>query len=503
MACRGLFQYLRGMGGTPSADDWDRSPSIIREALSLAELGLRVLPVRELSKLPRLKSWQKLATCDSSVIQNWPVAWTRRGNLGLATGRGVLALDVDPRSGGAESLDRLTTQHGSLPVTAEAATGGGGRHLLFRVDADLVVRNSHPQERGVAVAGIHVRGDGGQILVEPSIHPNGREYVWLVHPRQGIADAPAWLLGMLVVERRRKPRQRQRQRPARQRTRRVKRAGPVPTSPPPPLELALDVPVELVRDLCERFEITATGQRHNLMVRAVGRMVAQAHDDAVITGVLLAWWEFFHGLGLTTTDRPEHERELLVCLRSTRQNAKFAATAKSPAWHRERCREIKLTGSQTRMIKSAEIADENGPKKSPLAPLRQGHCKEVTQMHSRLCKSDDEFRFIEAILVHVMHERINMHHEGDIILMTDDQLRQIAADRRGGEWRPWNNQQMDRLKSKFVTRPGRQATRFELLEMIRRGRASHAGRRGTPSVYRPTGVELFLAPQEGNEEGVR
>ena len=56
----------------------------------------------------------------------------------------------------------------------------------------------------------------------------------------------------------------------------------------------------------------------------------------------------------------------------------------------------------------------------------------------RLCKSDDEFRFIEALVVHVTHKLINMQ-DGDIILMTDDQLRQIAADRRGDEWRPWNH----------------------------------------------------------------
>ena len=61
---------------------------------------------------------------------------------------------------------------------------------------------------------------------------------------------------------------------------------------------------------------------------------------------------------------------------------------------------------------------------------------------------------------------------------------------------------MDRLKSKFVSRPDRPATRFELLRMTRRGQRSHGGHRGTPSRYEPTGIERLLTPQEGELEGV-
>ena len=42
--------------------------------------------------------------------------------------------------------------------------------------------------------GIDVRGDGGYVLVPPSVHPSGRLYSWSVDSADTFAAAPEWLL---------------------------------------------------------------------------------------------------------------------------------------------------------------------------------------------------------------------------------------------------------------------------------------------------------------------
>lgn len=79
--------------------------------------------------------------------------------------------------------------------------------------------------------------------------------------------------------------------------------------------------------------------------------------------------------------------------------------------------------------------------------------------------------------------------------MIDDQVRQIAVDRRGKAWKPWDNRQMDRLKGKYITRPSKPASRFELLRTIRTGRAGRGQQAGTPSEYEASGIELLLEPE--------
>jgi hypothetical protein len=50
------------------------------------------------------------------------------------------------------------------------------------------------------VPGIDIRGDGGFIVVPPSLHASGRRYAWdlSAHPDDvPLAPAPAWLLALL------------------------------------------------------------------------------------------------------------------------------------------------------------------------------------------------------------------------------------------------------------------------------------------------------------------
>jgi hypothetical protein len=103
-------------------------------------------------------------------------------------------LDVDARHGGSQSLAMLELEHGGLPDTVETRTGGGGRHLYFAHPGGLALNRV-----GIA-PGIDFRGDGGCVVVPPSVHPSGRRYEWL--PRRapheiGTAALPSWLLSLV------------------------------------------------------------------------------------------------------------------------------------------------------------------------------------------------------------------------------------------------------------------------------------------------------------------
>lgn len=145
-------------------------------ALKLAARGLRVFPVVARTKNPAVKDNLRLATIDEGVIRAW---WRSLDfNVAIATGpaSAVWVLDIDGEQG-ERTLRQLEAEHGALPATVEAITGGGGRHLFWRWPAGAEIRNSQLR---ADLPGIDIRGDGGFVVAPPSIHPSGRAYAWSV-----------------------------------------------------------------------------------------------------------------------------------------------------------------------------------------------------------------------------------------------------------------------------------------------------------------------------------
>jgi hypothetical protein len=174
-------------------------PSFVVAALQYAGYHWSVIPMRARDKRPLIK-WQKYqqqrASRDeiSSWYQRWPTA-----NVGIVTGAisGLLVLDIDPRHGGDDSLAQWEIEHGPLPRTLAAESGGGGQHLYF----------SHPggviHNRTGLAPGIDLRGDGGCIVAPPSIHSSGHPYTWIKGHEPGsvpAAELPGWLLNILQDE---------------------------------------------------------------------------------------------------------------------------------------------------------------------------------------------------------------------------------------------------------------------------------------------------------------
>ena len=137
------------------------------------------------------------ATTTEPIVRAWFTA-APFANIGMATGKTVV-LDVDPRHGGDASLDALEAEHGPLPATTRALTGGGGQHILFRTPVGIEIRNSAGDQGGLA-PGLDIRGTGGYIVAPPSRHASGRYYAWSVdhHPDEvPPAEMPTWLVRAL------------------------------------------------------------------------------------------------------------------------------------------------------------------------------------------------------------------------------------------------------------------------------------------------------------------
>ena len=161
-------------------------------ALAYAEHGLPVIPVYGFSegscecrkacgspaKHPRTEHGLNDATIDADVIRGWWQRWPT-ANVGVVIPPGYVALDVDVE-------DVSTALEGrELPTTATSRTSRGYQ-FLYRTTRDV-------RPAVGVLPKVDVRGPGSYIVAPPSVHASGHEYVWVSPPRDGIAEAPAWL----------------------------------------------------------------------------------------------------------------------------------------------------------------------------------------------------------------------------------------------------------------------------------------------------------------------
>jgi hypothetical protein len=185
--------------------DFDIATSILEAAIRYAKAGVKVFPCNPATKRPFIPTAHPDgepcrgecgrhghgfydATVDLKTVEGWFGKKYRGALIATPTGSGLLTLDIDPRSGGQESLGKLQEQHGPLPRTRTARTGGGGTHFDFKIDR--VVRNSASK----LAPGVDVRADGGYRVLPPSVSAAG-PYAWIdeIEP----APIPEWLLGLI------------------------------------------------------------------------------------------------------------------------------------------------------------------------------------------------------------------------------------------------------------------------------------------------------------------
>ncbi len=211
--CPSVESPLSNLGDTGTAG------SQAAAALALAERGFHVFPIfwvtdkgcacgdpsckKNAGKHPvgGLATHGLLdATADLVRVRHW---WRRapRANIGIACEpSNLVVIDVDPRHGGDESLEKLlkatgdTRADGSAPFgAAVVATGGGGFHLYFQADGLRITSRPLP-----GYPGIDIKAAGGYVVAPGSIHASGEAYRWHISSTPG--PMPPALLAILQVE---------------------------------------------------------------------------------------------------------------------------------------------------------------------------------------------------------------------------------------------------------------------------------------------------------------
>jgi hypothetical protein len=151
-------------------------------AAELAGEGFRVFEIPGRVKSPPVAGWQRIATSDPEKAGRIPIS----SNLGIATGAGLLVLDVDGEAG-AQSLAALELMHGALPETCRVSTPSGGVHYYFTSDAPIANSASKIGPK------LDIRGEGGYVVAPGSRTEKG-EYT-VAHAAEP-APAPQWLLDL-------------------------------------------------------------------------------------------------------------------------------------------------------------------------------------------------------------------------------------------------------------------------------------------------------------------
>jgi hypothetical protein len=145
-------------------------------------LGPWCIPLRRHDKRPQVAGWSEGGPVDEPTVREWLAAGL---NLGLRTGAcsGVVVIDDDRPKHGLEPFD-------APPTGVSVTSPTGSKHYHYRLPEGIEARNSTSK----LADKVDVRGDGGYVVVPPSIHPKEREeYRWAALGELGAWPYPAEL----------------------------------------------------------------------------------------------------------------------------------------------------------------------------------------------------------------------------------------------------------------------------------------------------------------------
>lgn len=184
--------------------------SMLEHALRYAAIGWHVFPVwggadekckcRRMCKSPGkhpvehiVPRGQDDATTDPAKIRRW---WAQMPDAGIGCvmrPSGLVAIDIDPRNGGFESIDDIEVRHGPLASDVMQFTQAGGEHRLFKLAADLNI--SLPGKLG---KGIDVKRNGYIVLAPTKGIAGTYDWEGSSDPTDGNIPSPLpdWLRGL-------------------------------------------------------------------------------------------------------------------------------------------------------------------------------------------------------------------------------------------------------------------------------------------------------------------
>lgn len=124
-----------------------------------------------------VSSWIKSAEKPMTAVQIKSWLTTQQAcNWGILTGdpSGVSIIDIDKKSGGFESLEKMGLKYpDAWFATPIVETGGGGIHIYVRTPDDPDFKTTSN-----IAPGIDIRHNGGIAVIPPSSHISGVNYSW-------------------------------------------------------------------------------------------------------------------------------------------------------------------------------------------------------------------------------------------------------------------------------------------------------------------------------------
>ena len=455
-------------------------------AEELWRLGHSVVTVRPRSKVVMVRGRDRGKRLPFRVVER-ALRRTRDAGIGIRMGRRYVTIDVDSRSGGLDSWRKLVANK-ALPPTAEARTGGGGFHFVFRLPRGVFIRCSSSR----LGPGIDVKGRGGFIVVEPSVNAAGNPYRWTRHPREGIAMIPSWLLGMLFSV---------------GAGRRIDDATRAEGSRPGGIPVG-DV-ARWIDWAIRRYPIRAAKTRWATRKSLVPALLGKGLGREAVLAVVRAWWDHHFVAGACETDPADGacEAETLPFIDAVLADPEFRPS-RSGDYHRTRRRGIELTPEAHRRI-DPELNHQRigaGRKKRERARKGAGDLNDLTiraafpvggVLVDRICRLKGPAAFVEALAIQVIYHR--SIEPGGTIKMTYDDIREIVASRhpeiqakcRAGVWSDkqvidYADLFIDRAEGIVPASRHRPAGRLSLLRRVVKGEP------GMPSEFEVTGLAAVL-----------
>ena len=173
-------------------------------ALSLADLGYRVFRLEPLGKIPIEKNFPTIATNDPDTVRRW---WTSADdrpanyNIGIATGKGVIAIDFDCKEGkpGLKAIEDYDVK--GMPESGRTFTPTGGEHLLLKLPPSLLLGSSIEK----LAAGVDTRCHNSYIVapgstVETATGAKAYEWQHKPVPYKDLAPVPDWFMPELQAK---------------------------------------------------------------------------------------------------------------------------------------------------------------------------------------------------------------------------------------------------------------------------------------------------------------
>jgi hypothetical protein len=240
---------------------------------------------------------------------------------------------------------------------------------------------------------------------------------------------------------------------------------------------------ELAQEMVAGHPLSRRGTRHEAMRTITLSYLGRGHDEQDVEAALLAWWEANERFIATPRAEAAVTIREMVCTTGRRLAAgKVGYAAGDPDAHVAAANPIELNPEQRAAIRPSH--DVSRRRRAPgAAPPR----KRVTLIQGDLCRTPEESRFVECLLVRAIYDRMLGREDR----FTHNQCRAVAR-ARFPDVDPFERPAtFERLKCLYFDRPRdrKPATRVALFEELRKG-----NREDGESVYAPTpALEALLA----------